>query len=541
MDIKEKINTIFDNLEANSGQFYINEKIIQHEYLVDGELKKWDGALQEVQSPICESLSNNIKRKIIGAYPLLTEKESREVLNSSLKAYDNGCGLWPTMTVEARIKCMENFVREMNEEKSFIVKLIMWEIGKNSSDAEKEFDRTVEYIKDTIKALKELDRQSSQFVIEQGIIAKIRRSPLGIVLCMGPFNYPLNETFATLIPALIMGNVVIFKPPKFGVLLHYPLLKAFQKSFPNGVVNTIYGDGEEVVTPLLKSGKVNSLAFIGSSRVADILKHQHPKPHRLKCVLGLEAKNAAIILADADIDLALNEVLLGALSYNGQRCTALKIIFVHQKIIDNFNDKLCEKIKDLKIGLPWEKDVNITPLPEDNKITYLTNLVNDAKEHGSKVINEFGGCSNETFFYPAVLYPVNEKMKIYYEEQFGPIIPIVPFDEIKTPLQYIIDSNYGQQVSIFGTDPNTIANLIDPLVNQVCRVNINSQCQRGPDTFPFTGRKDSAEATLSVSDALKVFTIRALVAAKENKTNKEIIKKILKEDLSSFISTDFIL
>lgn len=532
---------MFNDLETNSAEFYIKEKVIQDEYLVDGELRKWHGTLQEVESPICENLGNNIKRKVIGAYPLLTEKESREVLNSSLQAYDNGCGLWPTMTVEARIKCMENFVQEMNEEKSLIVKLIMWEIGKNLSDSEKEFDRTVEYIKDTIKALKDLDRQSSQFVIEQGIIAKIRRSPLGIVLCMGPFNYPLNETFATLIPALITGNVVIFKPPKFGVLLHYPLLKAFQKSFPKGVVNTIYGDGEEVVSPLLKSGKINSLAFIGSSRVADILKHQHPKPHRLKCVLGLEAKNAGIILEDANLDLALDEVLLGALSYNGQRCTALKILFVHQKIVDSFNARLSERIKMLKIGLPWEKDVKITPLPEDNKIDYLTSLVNDAKENGAKVINEFGGCCNETFFYPAVLCPVNEKMRIYYEEQFGPIIPIVPFNEIKEPLQYIIDSNYGQQVSIFSTDATTIAALIDPLINQVSRVNINSQCQRGPDTFPFTGRKDSAEATLSVSDALRVFTIRALVAAKENKTNKEMIKKILKEDLSNFISTDFIL
>ena len=110
-----------------------------------------------------------------------------------------------------------------------VVRLLMWEIGKTLPDAAKEFDRTVEYIRDTIEALKDLDRTSSRFAVEQGFVAQIRRSPLGVVLCMGPFNYPLNETFTTLIPALIMGNTVIFKPPKYGVLLHAPLLRGVRR------------------------------------------------------------------------------------------------------------------------------------------------------------------------------------------------------------------------------------------------------------------------------------------------------------------------
>jgi len=139
------------------------------------------------------------------------------------------------------------------------------------------------------------------------------------------------------------------------------------------------------------------------------------------------------------------------------------------------------------------------------------------------------------------VYPVNERMKLYNEEQFGPVIPVVPFEEIDTPIQYMVESNYGQQVSIFGRDPDMIARLIDPLVNQVSRVNINSQCQRGPDIFPFTGRKDSAVGTLSVTDALRAFSIRTLVAAKDLELNKEIISGIVTERKSNFLSTDFIL
>lgn len=199
----------------------------------------------------------------------------------------------------------------------------MWEIGKSLPDAEKEFDRTVDYVRDTVEALKDLDRASSRFLLEQGIAGQVRRAPLGMTLSMGPFNYPLNETFTTLVSALVTGNPVIFRPPRFGVLLHAPLLSAFAESFPPGVVGSVHGEGKTVVTPLIASEKVDVLAFIGTSRVADLIRARHPKPHRPRCVLGLEAKNPAIVLPDADLDLAVSECVLGALSFNGQRCTAI--------------------------------------------------------------------------------------------------------------------------------------------------------------------------------------------------------------------------
>jgi glyceraldehyde-3-phosphate dehydrogenase (NADP+) len=257
--------------------------------------------------------------------------------------------------------------------------------------------------------------------------------------------------------------------------------------------------------------------------------------------LGLDAKNPGIVMYDADIEEAVKECITGALSFNGQRCTALKIIFVDEKIINPFIEKLSIEVEKLKIGMPWESEVNITPLPEKNKSEFLTELINDAVKFGAKLVNPSGGIFNKSCFCPAILYHVNSNMRIFREEQFGPIIPVVSYKDISEPLDYVINSNYGQQASIFGKDANQIAHLLDTLVNQVCRVNINSQCQRGPDNFPFTGRKDSAEGTLSISDALKVFSIRTLVAAKESEINKDIIREIIKEDKSNFLSTDFIL
>jgi glyceraldehyde-3-phosphate dehydrogenase (NADP+) len=516
------------------------EFISQKEYLINGEIRKWDGEFHQVLSPVYIKTDGSLEQKKLGEYPLLTEKEAMEAVEAAERAFDSGRGLWPTMSVSGRIKHMEKFINHMKGMKDEVVKLIMWEIGKSWKDSIKEFDRTVQYIINTINALKDLDRKSSRFEMEEGVIGQIRRAPLGVVLCMGPFNYPLNETFATLIPAIITGNAVVFKPPKFGVLLHRPLLEAFRDSFPKGVVNTIYGDGARLIQPVMKSGKVNVLAFIGTSHVADFLKKAHPKPHRLRSVLGLEAKNTAIILHDANMDLTVGELLAGSLSYNGQRCTAIKMVFVHRRIMPEFMRLFNEAVAKLKLGMPWEKDVDITPLPEEGKCEYLAGLVNDAVSKGASVVNEHGGIYYGNFYNPAVVFPVTSEMRLYHEEQFGPVIPVAAFDDIEEPLSYVIESNYGQQVSIFGENPDRIANLIDPLVNQVARVNINCQCQRSPDVFPFTGRKDSAEGTLSVSDALRVFSLRSLVAAKENSLNKEIITDIVRNNKSNFLSTDFI-
>jgi acyl-CoA reductase-like NAD-dependent aldehyde dehydrogenase len=517
---------------------YRIEPVHQREYLINGDMRQWDGPTTDVYSQIgAPDADGTIKPRLVGSFPVGTEKEALEALDAAVAAYDNGRGEWPTMSVAGRIACMETFVGKMLEQKQRVVSLMMWEIGKNFADSTKEFDRTVKYIYDTIDALKDIDRAGSRFRVEEGIIGQIRRAPLGVVLAMGPFNYPLNETYTTLIPSILMGNTILFKTPKHGSLLHYPLLDAFRTSFPKGVVNSIYGRGAVVVPPVMQSGKVNVLTLIGSSKVADELQRQHPKLNRLRSILSLDAKNAAIILPDADLDVAVNECLLGSLSFNGQRCTAIKIIWVHRSIADAFLEKFCPAVSALKLGMPWTDGAQITPLPEPNKVDYLIDTIRDAEAGGATIRNEGGGDYAGSLFKPAVVYPVKDGMKLYRDEQFG---PVVAYDDVEEFIKYLETDSHGMQASIFGTDTKPIADLIDPLVNLVCRVNINAQCQRGPDTFPFTGRKDSAEGTLSVEDALRSFSIRTCVATKETDANKAILNTIVGEHQSNFLSTNFL-
>ena len=163
-------------------QFKIAQPLDQREYLINGELKTWTGNLNPVLSPVFVKDGSGYKQKVIGSTPLLTSKESLEALDSAVKAYDLGRGQWPTMSVTQRIEHIEKFLAAMRTKRAEVVKLLMWEIGKSLKDSEKEFDRTCDYLVDTIKALKDLDRNSAKLVEELDFLHRDQGWPLSDVV-----------------------------------------------------------------------------------------------------------------------------------------------------------------------------------------------------------------------------------------------------------------------------------------------------------------------------------------------------------------------
>ena len=317
-----------------------------------------------MRSPLLDAEGN---RTLLGTVPDLDSAVGMSALESAKTAYDHGRGAWPTAPAGERIAAMEKFIELILPRRQEVVDLLMWEIGKKRSDSEKEFDRTVDYLRDTIAEYKNLQREGSHINVVDGTLAQIRRGPLGVVLCLGPFNYPLNETFCVLLPAILMGNTCVFKPAKYGVLLMVPLLEAFAKSFPPGVINVVFGRGRTLASPIMASGDVDVLALIGNSKSSNALISQHPKPNRVRQVLGLEAKNPAIVFPDADLDTAVRECVKGAWSFNGQRCTALKVIYVHKDIRAKFLEAFAQATDQLVWGSPLD-NADITPLPEVGKV-----------------------------------------------------------------------------------------------------------------------------------------------------------------------------
>ncbi|MDF7813967.1 aldehyde dehydrogenase family protein [Hymenobacter sp. YC55] len=534
------LETVFPLPEDIPAAYQWTGPLHQHDYLLNGSLETWSGPFSPVHSPVHVRGGTDARPVELGSYPLFSQAQALQALQGAVEAYQGGQGRWPRMSVAERIRQVELFTQRLQDRRADVIQLLLWEIAMPLAEAEREFDRTVDYIQATIAELKAAERIEARPFLAEQHVAQVRRVPLGVTLCMGPFNHPLSETFRLLIPALLMGNTVLFKPSQHGTLVFQPLLTAFQAAFPAGVVNTLYGRGHDIIPALMQSGQVSVLALVGASHLADRLKKLHPNVNRLRAVLSLDSKNAGIVLADAHLPTAVEECLAGAFCFNGQRGPALKILFVHRAIVTQFIQRLCDRLKQAKIGMPWETDVVFTPLTEPNKPDYLEDCLDDALELGAAIMNVNGGVRFHSLFYPAVVYPVTEHMKLYREEQFGPLLPIVPFDELDEPIRYIAESSHGQQVSLFGQDPDRMAYLLDALVHQVSRINLNGQSQREPDSLPFTGRKDSAEGTLSVADTLDAFSIRAVVTAPQTLANQELVQHILHGHKSRFLATDFI-
>ncbi|KAL3908628.1 MAG: hypothetical protein SGARI_002973, partial [Bacillariaceae sp.] len=368
-------------------------------------------------------------RPTIGKMAQMTSAQTLAVLKDAEQAWNGGSGAWPQMSLKQRLEAVENLLQDLEtNQREVMVETLMWEIGKNRKDAESEFDRTMQFGRQVMDVVKSSTEFGGSWQNIGSTMAFVRRAAVGIVLCLGPMNYPLNETYATLIPALLMGNVVVMKIPTVGGLVHLLTMEAFQKALPAGAMNFVSGRGRETMPTLMETGKVDALAFIGGSSAADTLIRQHPHPHRLKIFLQLEAKNMAIFLPDLlktapeeEKSKALDQAVLGALSFNGQRCTALKIFFVPKGTGQDFSKQMAERINAMKVGLPWETvDVesavysHITPLPDKKRIELMQRLIKDAVAKGAKIVNERGGeiigGDESTLMVPAVLYPVTPDM-----------------------------------------------------------------------------------------------------------------------------------
>ena len=334
-------------------------------------------------------------------------------------AWNGGMGAWPQMSQSARIALMSEVVDKLLLRREEMANVLMHEIGKNYKDAYAEVDRTITFIRSCVEEME------SGWGVElrswkNGVVAYIRRSAIGVILALGPANYPLNETYAMIIPALLTGNCVVLKIPAVGGLVHLLTISAFQSVLPPGVVTFVSGGGRVTCPPAMETGLVDGLAFIGSSSAADSLIRSHKEPHRLKVFSQLEAKNMAVFLPDVvaedgggTLDSAVSSAVGGALSYNGQRCTALKLFFVPRSSSSALKERVTKEVQELRVGMPWENmedggpPSQITPLPNRKRVEYMQELIDDARSKGAEIVGgEVLGGEESTLMRPAVVWGV---------------------------------------------------------------------------------------------------------------------------------------
>lgn len=433
-------------------------------------------------------------KTIVGKVPALKTDDINLAYISAAKVQKE----WENAGLNYRIKIMKKFRDLLFNNKEKLANIISLEIAKANNDALTEVIRSIEYIDYTIEEVIRLHPQT--FTGNDGNkIGIFKRVAKGIVLAISPFNYPVNLSISKIVPALLTGNSVIFKPATQGSLSGLFLADLLlQAKVPDGVFNAISGRGRDIGDILVAHPLINVISFTGSVEVG---KNLVQKSGKVDLILELGGKDPALVTNNCDLLLAAKEIVKGAYSYNGQRCTAIKRVLVLDSVADQLVKLMKNEIEKLSVGKPND-NCNITPMIDKKSADFVSDLIKDALAKKATLV--IGNKREDNLFWPTLIDNVNETMDLCWKEPFGPVLPIIRLKSVNEMITLVNKSNFGLQASIFTNDLNEAFVIADQL--NVGSVNINGQPARGPDYFPFTGIKDSGLGVQGISESILSMT-----------------------------------
>ncbi|MGM0877508.1 MAG: NADP-dependent glyceraldehyde-3-phosphate dehydrogenase [Bacillota bacterium] len=421
---------------------------------------------------------------VVGVVSAMTEKEVDDSIRLAKQAQKS----WAETAVNKRAELLHRWADELLEMKDDIAEMIAKEVGKTISSSKSEVERTADLIRYTaeegIRIHGEFIKGDSFTGGTKDKIALVEKSPLGVVLAISPFNYPVNLAASKIAPALIAGNTVVFKPATQGAISGLLMIEALMKAkLPASVVNVVTGKGSEIGDYIVTHPLIDMISFTGGTGTGQAISK---KSSMIPVVLELGGKDPAIVLNDADLEQAASQIVGGALSYSGQRCTAIKRVLVIDEVADLLVEKLKEKIGKLTVGMASE-GADIVPLIDTKSAQFVEKLVDDAKETGASIIT--GGERQGNLYYPTLIDHVTADMDIAWEEQFGPAVPVIRVKSVKEAIDLANQSEFGLQASLFTKNLEKAYTIASKL--EVGTVQLNGKPERGPDHFPFLGTKKS--------------------------------------------------
>lgn len=451
-----------------------------------------DSEYIEIKSPIDDSL--------IGKVSAMNKAEVDKAVRIAKEAQKS----WKDVPLNEKGEILYKAAELLEKYSDDIADILIREVAKDKKSARSEVIRTADFIRYTVDEAKGMSGEYIEGDAFKGFKknkrALIKREPLGVILAISPFNYPVNLSASKIAPALIAGNTVILKPATQGSISTLHLVKIFQEAgLPEGVLNTVTGRGSQIGDYVVTHSGIDMINFTGSTEVGRrISSLTEMKP----LLMELGGKDPAIVLEDCDIENTAAQIVSGAFSYSGQRCTAVKRVLVMESIADKLVSKLKEHIEKLIIGNPLESDVNITPLIDDKSADYIEGLINDTVSSGADMIT--GGKREGRLIYPTLFDKVTTDMRIAWEEPFGPVLPVIRINSIDEAIEIANESKYGLQAAVFTKDINNAFYISDKL--EVGTVQINNKTERGPDNFPFLGVKASGIGVQGIRESIKSMT-----------------------------------
>lgn len=462
----------------------------RYQNLVNG---KWKSSEQEI------TIYSPINQEELGTVPAMTQTEADEAMQAARAALP----AWRALSAVERAAYLHKTAAILERDKEEIGTILAKEVAKGIKAAIGEVVRTADLIRYAAEEGLRITGQAMEGggfeAASKNKLAVVRREPVGIVLAIAPFNYPVNLSASKIAPALIAGNVVMFKPPTQGSISGLLLAKAFEEAgIPAGVFNTITGRGSEIGDYIIEHKEVNFINFTGSTPIGErIGRLAGMRP----IMLELGGKDAALVLEDADLEHAAKQIVAGAFSYSGQRCTAIKRVIVLESVADKLATLLQEEVSKLTVGDPFD-NADITPVIDNASADFIWGLIEDAQEKEAQAITPIKREGN--LLWPVLFDQVTKDMKVAWEEPFGPVLPIIRVASVEEAIAFANESEFGLQSSVFTNDFKKAFEIAEKL--EVGTVHINNKTQRGPDNFPFLGVKGSGAGVQGIKYSIEAMT-----------------------------------
>ena len=461
---------------------------------VFGKFYKGNGKLYEIISPHTQK----VYAKIQG----LNSHEIKKVEETALKAKEEMIKL----SAGERVNFLHRFKKALMKYEKEIIEALIHESGKSIHYAKGEFDATIarfDYIEREVELL-------HPYILDGGLgygtskrKAVVIREPLGVVLAIAPFNYPLLTMMNKIIPALLGGNAVIAKPATQTSLSSYYVAKAFEESgFPKTALQFVVGENKDVEEVLVQGENINMISFTGSTYVGKEIIAKKAGMKKLHLELG--GKGSALVLDAENLDDYAKEIVAGAFKFSGQRCDALSRVIVPKAYHDVLKKALLKEVRKWKKGDAYDETTTIVPLINKNAREKVERLLKDALSKGAKVIYEGKHDISKNLYEPIILDNVNDKMNIFWEEVFGPVLSIVVAKDKKHAIELSKKNRYGLDMSIFSSNMEEAIKIAKEMGEGA--VTINGHPSHAIGYFPFGGNKDSGMGREGVRYSLEEMT-----------------------------------
>ncbi|RME78488.1 aldehyde dehydrogenase family protein [Candidatus Woesearchaeota archaeon] len=420
------------------------------------------------------------------------QQSTKEDIETAVRAAKQAQTTWARTPAPQRAKILYKAANLLIENKQRLGELVTTEMGKVISEGLGDVQEAIDIGLYMAGEGRRLFGHTTPSELPNKFAMTVRR-PIGVVGLITPWNFPIAIPCWKIFPALICGNAVVFKPSSDTPLCAVEVVKIFEKAgLPKGVLNLVTGSGEEVGAPLIEHPDVRGISFTGSKAVGEfVLKHAGIK----KVGLELGGKNAIIVHKDAHLDLALEGILFGAYGTTGQRCTACSRVIVHKDVKEKLEKLIVERLKKYKIGFGISEDIDMGPLINHQALIKTAKYVQIGLEEGARML--IGGNPLEKegghFFEPTLFTDVKPDMRIAQEEIFGPVLAIIPYEDIEEAFEIANNIEYGLSSAIYTQDVNLAFLAMERIEAGLTYINsstIGSECH-----LPFGGIKGTGNGT----------------------------------------------